>query len=65
MGGKRIKALKARVGCEYGISRRGQMGQIKQRRYPSGELLGGSHSVGRCGISKKKSGTQQGGQIQE
>ena len=31
---------------------------------PAGEVLGGSHSAGRCGISKK-AGTQQGEQFQE
>ena len=52
MGGKRIRGLKARVGCECCISREGQMGQSRGG-IPAGRVRGGSHSAGRYKISKK------------
>ena len=53
MGGRRIKSLKARVGRECCISRGGQMGKKHSGVMEAGGLHGGSHSVGRCGISKR------------
>ena len=54
MGGKRIRGLKARVGCECCISRRGA--RLSSRGIPAGGVRGGSHSAGRCSISKKSRG---------
>ena len=65
MSGKRIRGLKARVGCECCISRReARWARLSSGGIPAGRVRRGSHSAGRCGISKK-AGTQQGGQLQE
>ena len=65
MDGKKIRGLKARVGCECCISRRGPDGSdLSSGGIPAGEYRQGSHSAGRCGISKK-AGMQQGGYLQE
>ena len=61
MGGKRIRGLKARMGCEWCISRRGP--DLSSGGTPAGGVQGGS--AGRYGIFKKKAGTQQTGKIQE
>ena len=54
MGGKRIRGLKARVECECCISRReARWARLSSGVIPAGELRGGSHSDGRCGISEK------------
>ena len=56
MGGKRIRGLKARVGCECCVSRKeASWARLSSGDIPAGELRGGSHSAGRCGISKKSS----------
>ena len=47
MGGKRIRSLKVRVGCECCISR------LSSESIPAGGVRGGSHTAGRCRISKK------------
>ena len=66
MGGKRIRSLKARVGCECCISRReATWARLSNGGIPpAGGVRGGSHTAGRCGISKKTA-TQQGGKLQE
>ena len=54
MGGKRITGLKARVGCKCCISRReATWARLSSGSIPAGGVRGGSHSAGRCGISKK------------
>ena len=53
MGGKRIRGLKARVGCECCINRRSRWARLSSGGIPAGGVRGGSHSAGRCGISKK------------
>ena len=54
MGGKRIRGLKARVGCESCISSRGaRWARLNSEGIPAGGVRGGSHSAGRCSISKK------------
>ena len=62
MGGKRIEGLKARVGCECCISRRGPDGAVEVYQMEESEeevtLLVGVGSL-------KKAGTQQGGQHEE
>ena len=63
MGGKRIRGLKARMRYECCISRWGATwATLSSGGIPAGVVPGGSHSAGRCGISKKSS---QGGQLQE
>ena len=64
-GRKRTRGLKARMGCECCISRRGpDRPDLSSGDIPAGEVRGGSHSAGRSRISKK-AGTQQGGPLQE
>ena len=53
MGGRNIRGLKARVGQGCCISRGGPDGQIEQCGIQAGGILGGSHNVGRCGISRR------------
>ena len=54
MGGKRIRGLKARVGCECCISRReATWARLSNGGIQAGGVRGGRHSAGRCGISKK------------
>ena len=51
MGEKRTRGLRARVGCECCISRRGP--RLISVGIQAGGIRGGRHSAGRCGISKK------------
>ena len=54
MGGKRIRGLKARMGCECCISRRGPDGaRLSSGGIPAGGVQRGRHSAGRRGIFKK------------
>ena len=54
MGGKRIRGLKTRVGCECCISRReARWARLNSGGIPAAGVRGGSHCVGRCNISKK------------
>ena len=54
MGGRRIRGLKARVGCECCISRRdATWARLSSGGIPAGGVRGGSHSAGMCGFSKK------------
>ena len=54
VGGKRIRGLKARMGCECCISRwKATWATLSSGGIPAGGVQGGSHSAGRCGISKK------------
>ena len=53
-GGKRIKGFKARVGREYCISReRVRWARLSSRGIQAGEVRGGSHCAGKCGISRR------------
>ena len=55
MSGKRIRGLKARVGCECCISRReATWARLSNGGIPAGGARGGSYSAGRCEIKKKK-----------
>ena len=55
MARKRIRGLKARVGCECCISRReATWARLSNEGIPAGGVRGGICSGGMCGISKKK-----------
>ena len=54
MSGKRIRGLKARMGCGDALAEGGQMARLSNEGIPAGGVQGGSHSAGRCGISKKR-----------
>ena len=65
VNGKRIRGLKARVGYGCCISRReATWARLSSGGIPAEEIRRGSHSAGKCKISKKAE-TQQGGQLQE
>ena len=51
MGGKRIRDLNARVRRECSISRK--LARFSSGGIQSAGIRGGSHSVGRCRISKR------------
>ena len=54
MGGKRIRGLKARVGCEFCISRRkATWARLSSEGILAGGVRGERRSAGRCRISKK------------
>ena len=53
MGGRGMRGLKALVGWECCISRGGQIDGLNSGGIQAGAVLGGSHSVGRCGISRR------------
>ena len=60
MGRKRIRGLKARVGSECCISRsEARWARLSNGGIPAG-VRGGSHSAGRCGISKKTGCSREG-----
>ena len=52
MGGKRIRDLKVRVGRECCISR--GWARLSSEGIQAGRVKGGSHSAGRCGISRSR-----------
>ena len=61
MDGKRIRGLKARVGCEFCISRRkATWARLSNEGIPAGGVRGGSHTAGRCRISKKTGRRREG-----
>ena len=61
MSGKRIRGLKARVGCECSISRReATWARLSNGSIPAGGVRRGHHSAGRCGISKKIEPSREG-----
>ena len=50
MGGKRIRGLKTRMGCECCISRwEAAWATLSSGGIPGGGVREGSHSAGRCG----------------
>ena len=54
MGGKRIRGLKARIGCKCCISRwEATWATLSSGGIPAGGVREERHSAGRCGISKK------------
>ena len=61
MGGKRIRGLKARVGCQCCISRReAAWARLSNGGILAGGVRGGSHSDSRCEISKKTGRSREG-----
>ena len=65
MGGKRIRGLKARVGCECCISRRGPDGPDRAVEVYQLEESEEEDTVLVAVASPKKAGTRQRGQLQE
>ena len=62
MGGKRDNRFEGEDGVR--VLHWQKRARLSSGDIPAGEVRGGSHSAGRCGIFKK-AGTQQGGQLQE
>ena len=61
MGRKRIRGLKARVGCECCISRReATWARLRNKGIPAGGVRGGSHSAGRLESQKKTGRSKEG-----
>ena len=55
MGRKRIRSLKARVGCECCISRReATWARLRNKGIPAGAVRGASHIAGRLESQKKQ-----------
>ena len=68
MGGKKNKRFEGEGGVRVLHQQKGarwaRWARLSSGVIPDGGVRGGSHSAGRCGISKK-AGMQQGGKLQE